>query len=375
MSRCDGNCLAGVHLFQGLSPQELDAIAHRGTTRTLRANTLFIHEGEESSQLYLILSGEVKVYRSDARGREEALSRLGPGEHLGELALLGDSVRTASAMTLENTRFLVLSRRAFLESLGEHPQIALNLDDTRLVRTMTSVLGSTAAERYQAWSSFRRSGLPLVLLIGGCTGTGKSTVAAELSLRLDIGRTQSTDILREVMRLFVSQQTAPELHASTFAVRRTRQEGTRPVAGTGSPLIDGFRAQADVLAVAIDGVIERSVKERASTIIEGIHVHPAYHERVKRRDALVVPILLTTPSENELKRHFARRGQQAPARGAVSYLENFASIWSLQNHFVEEAKRLQVPVIPNIALGRTVRQVMQVITDTLMIHASTPSPD
>lgn len=374
MSRCDGNCLAGIHLFQGLSPQELDTIAQRGTTRTLPANTVFIHEGEESSQLYLILSGVVKVYRSDAPGREEALSHLGPGEHLGELALLGDSVRTASAMTLETSRFLVLSRRAFLESLGEHPQIAMNLDDTRLVRTIASHLGRAAAERYQAWSSFRRSGLPLILLIGGCTGTGKSTVAAELSLRLDIGRTQSTDILREVMRIFVSQETSPELHASTFAVRLTHRAAIRPVAGAGSLLVDGFRAQADVLAVAIDGVIDRSVKERASTIIEGIHVHPAYQERAKRRDALVVPILLTTPSERELKKHFARRGQQAPSRGAESYLENFEAIWRLQNHFVEEAERLRVPVIPNIALDRTVRQVVEAITDTLLIRASTPPP-
>lgn len=46
----------------------------------------------------------------------------------GEIALLTDAVRTASAATLEDTALLVLSRRAFVECLSDYPQIALNLD-------------------------------------------------------------------------------------------------------------------------------------------------------------------------------------------------------------------------------------------------------
>jgi 2-phosphoglycerate kinase len=366
MDGCEGSSLRGFRLFAGLSGQELDAIARRGAMQRMSRNTVFIQKGEVSSRLYLILSGTVKVYTSSPDGEEKVLNVQGPGEHLGELALLGDSVRTASAVTLEDSTFLVFSRRAFMECLGENPQIALNLDHPRLVRTMESDLGSAAAERYRAWSTFRRSGVPLILLIGGCTGTGKSTVAAELSLRLDIGRTQSTDILREVMRLFVSEQSAPELHASTYAAWRARHPRGGTDACEGSPLIDGFRAQAGRLAGAIDGVIDRSVEERASTIIEGIHVHPAYHEHLAYHDAVLVPILLTIPSQDELKRHFARRGEQAPARGASRYLENFESIWRLQAHLMEEAARCDVPVIPNIQLDKTVRQVMEVITDVLV---------
>ncbi|MEA3274195.1 MAG: hypothetical protein U9Q81_02645 [Pseudomonadota bacterium] len=56
-----------------------------------------------------------------------------------------------------------------------------------------------------------------------------------------------------------------------------------------------------------------------------------------------MPILLTIPSQDELKRHFARRGQQAPSRGASHYLENFESIWRLQAHLMEEAARCRVP--------------------------------
>jgi 2-phosphoglycerate kinase len=363
---CKGSVLRGIDLFAGLSTQDLDAIANRGALRALRSNTVFIQQGEESSTLYLILSGKVEVYTIGAEGEAAVLRVQGPGEHLGELALLGDSTRTACARTLEDSRFLVLSRRAFMECLRENPQIACNLDDTRLVRLMESNLGDAAADRYRAWSTFRRSGLPLILLIGGCTGTGKSTVAAEMALRLDIGRTQSTDILREVMRLFVSAESAPELHASTFAVWRVRGADSGTDSRVTSSLVDGFRAQVDRLAVAIDGVIDRSVKERASTIIEGIHVHPAYREHLAHHDAVLIPILITVPSRDELKRHFVRRGGHAPSRAASYYLENFESIWRLQAHLMEEAARCGVPVIPNLQLDQTVGQVMEVVTDALL---------
>ncbi len=171
-NRCQGSALAGVSLFEGLSPQELDAIARRGVLRTLRSNTAFIQKGEEASSLYLILSGRVRVYADRREGEHRVLDVLGPGAHLGELARWGDSVRTASAITLEDSTFLVLSRRAFLECLAENPQLALNLDATRFIQTLESHVGSGAAQRYRAWSTFRRNGLPLILRIGGCTGTG-----------------------------------------------------------------------------------------------------------------------------------------------------------------------------------------------------------
>ncbi|MEA3274196.1 MAG: hypothetical protein U9Q81_02650 [Pseudomonadota bacterium] len=53
MTKCEGSSLAGIRLFAGLSAQELDAIAGRGTMRTLPGNTVFIQKGEESSSLYL----------------------------------------------------------------------------------------------------------------------------------------------------------------------------------------------------------------------------------------------------------------------------------------------------------------------------------
>jgi 2-phosphoglycerate kinase len=225
------------------------------------------------------------------------------------------------------------------------------------------------------WSTFRRSGLPLIILIGGCTGTGKSTLAAELSLRLDIGRTQSTDILREVVRLFVPEEDAPEIHTSSYDAWQVLSSPTRISTDEASPLTEGYLAQAARLAVAVDGVIARSIKERASTIIEGIHAHPAYHQRLLERDAVIAPVLLTIPSADGLKQHFVRRGEQSPSRSASRYLKNFESIWQLQAYFIDEATRCGVPVIPNIELDKTISRVMEAITQRLAERFPEAKPD
>ncbi len=365
MSPMNFKRLKHMRLFAGLSAQELEIVATHGVVRKLRKKTVFIERGDSSSTLYLILSGKVKVYVQDGQENEQVLAMRGPGDHLGELALLTDAVRTASAATIKDTELLVLSRREFVECLSEYPEIALNLDYCLEERALSPDIGGKVAAQYRAWSKFRHSGLPLIILLGGSTGTGKSTVAAELALRLDIGRTQSTDILRDVVRLFVSEQLAPELHVSSYDAWRVVHCRNAKERNQSSHLVEGFRAQSDKLASTVDAVIKRSIKERASIIIEGIHIHPEYHRRVIREEAVVVPILLTNPAAEKLKQHFHRRGEVAPSRGATQYLENFSAIWQIQEYLIGEALRCGVSTISNADLDDTLHQVIGIITKHL----------
>ena len=72
------------------------------------------------------------------------------------------------------------------------------------------------ADRFLSWRRFQDSGCPLILLLGGVTGSGKSTIATELSYRLDIARTQSTDMIREIIRSYITLEVAPTLQYSSF---------------------------------------------------------------------------------------------------------------------------------------------------------------
>ncbi|MGI9331708.1 MAG: hypothetical protein ACR2RL_01000 [Gammaproteobacteria bacterium] len=211
-------------------------------------------------------------------------------------------------------------------------------------------LGPAVANRYMVWTDFVHSGRPLVLLIGGTAGCGKSTTATHLAHRLDIVRTQSTDMLREVMRMMTPKRLLPGLHTSSFEAWRALP-GADPERGcSDAQLIDGFHAQAELLAVACEGVMQRALRERVSLILEGVHISPSILERIRGTvadNALVVPVMLAVLQRDELRERIRGRGVAAPQRRAKRYLEHFDAIWRLQSALLDEADAAHVPIFEN----------------------------
>ena len=119
--------LEQVYLFEGLSPEELEVIEKHTVTKRYRKNTVFIERGDDANTLYLLVKGEIKAYVDNESGKEIVLNHQGPGAVIGELALLADIPRTASVRTLQDSEFVVLSKRSFLQCIHDHPNIGLNL--------------------------------------------------------------------------------------------------------------------------------------------------------------------------------------------------------------------------------------------------------
>lgn len=119
--------LGNVSLFAGLPEQDIAMISNLATTRTYPKNTIIISEGDRSDSLYAVLSGKVKVYLSDDEGKEIILNIQGEGEYFGELALLDDAPRSASVMTLEESRMAVVSKTGFEDCLAKNPEMALRV--------------------------------------------------------------------------------------------------------------------------------------------------------------------------------------------------------------------------------------------------------
>lgn len=134
--------LNDVYLFDGLAADELAAIERHAVIKRYRKNTVLIERGDDANALYLLVAGQVKAYVADENGKEIILSEQGPGAVIGELALLAEIPRTASVMTQEDSEFLVLSRRSFLQCLQDHPNIASNLIRAlaRQVQTLTEAV-------------------------------------------------------------------------------------------------------------------------------------------------------------------------------------------------------------------------------------------
>jgi CRP/FNR family cyclic AMP-dependent transcriptional regulator len=138
--------LEQVPIFSGLETSELAEIERQLVKRSFAKHTVILTEGDSSDSLYIILRGKVKVYLNDAQGKEAIINYQGAGEYFGELALIDDSARSASVMTLEKSEFAVISKAAFNGVMEKNPQIAIHLlkDLARRVRILTDEVKSLA---------------------------------------------------------------------------------------------------------------------------------------------------------------------------------------------------------------------------------------
>lgn len=139
-----------VPLFDGLSPEALAKIESRAVARNYPRNAVVISEGDEATSMFIIVTGSVKVYHTEADGKETILNTQGPGQHFGELALVDDAPRSASVMTQEPSRLLVLSKAAFKDCLEESPEIGYHLVQAlaRQVRRLTETVNMMGRDVY-----------------------------------------------------------------------------------------------------------------------------------------------------------------------------------------------------------------------------------
>ncbi len=227
--------------------------------------------------------------------------------------------------------------------------------------------GLWAAEKYLVWSRFTQSGKPLLILIGGTVGCGKSTVATALANRLEIVRSQSTDMLREVMRVVVPQSLVPVLHTSSFNAWREL-----PFTGDGVDddperhIVEGYQSQAELVSVASEAVLNRARTEKVPLILEGVHVSPAFGARLSAAtDAVVVPVMLAVLKQKQLRKRIRGRGIKAPRRRAQRYLNEFDAIWRLQSYLLSEADRSEVAIVANNDKQDAVQQVLAEVGNRL----------
>lgn len=227
-------------------------------------------------------------------------------------------------------------------------------------------LGEGAARQYLVWSEFQRSGRPLVLMICGAVGTGKSSIATEIAHRLEIVRTQSTDMLREVMRTMMPKRLLPILHCSSFDAWRTLPIQDKKNRAPELLIADGYRVQAELLAVACEAVIQRAIRESVPLILEGVHVHPNLLQRFRdHAEAIAVHVTLAVMNAEELKSRLHGRGAEEPHRHARRYMERFDSIWRLHSFLLAEAERCDTPIIPNDDKEAAVFQITGTINSEL----------
>jgi CRP/FNR family cyclic AMP-dependent transcriptional regulator len=113
-------------------PPPLRKLASLGVQRRYRAHAMLIEEGDQGGSVYIVLSGRLRAFVSDARGREVTLGLHGPGEYVGEMSLDGGP-RSASVQAVGPTLCVVVTRETMLRHLALDPEFARELI-MRLIR-------------------------------------------------------------------------------------------------------------------------------------------------------------------------------------------------------------------------------------------------
>lgn len=245
------------------------------------------------------------------------------------------------------------------------------VDVDRLREMVEVVLSEDEAEpylrRYRMWNRLAREDRPIVVLIGGATGVGKSTIAAQVADRLGIVRIISTDSIREVMRAFFSESLMPAIHYSSYEAGR----GVRiPLGSDFDPHVVGFMEQVDVVNVGVLALLDRAIEEHISLIVEGVHMVPGMLASAGARERISEVLLLSmvvAVDDAKLHRsHFMVREQETSGRRAIArYLRSFDEIRRIQAFIVERARAEGTLIVDNVNIDDTVGLVVEALYDTI----------
>jgi 2-phosphoglycerate kinase len=253
-------------------------------------------------------------------------------------------------------RAYLLARRLELD-LADRNQRAVDLD--RLQELAVEVLGedegSQTVRKLQRFQELQQLEKPIIVLVGGATGTGKSSVATELAHRLGVTRVTSTDFVRQTMRAFFSEEFMPSIHYSSFAAAPSVPDDE-----TGDPDLLGFLDQTRNVLVGVKASIERALEEGFSMVLEGVHLVPGMLPPIE--GALVVQCVLAITSPEVHSTHFWIRDTASEGvRPVDKYLTQLGTIRKIQDYIVERARRTAVPIVENTNFEHAIAAVLELV--------------
>ena len=188
---------------KGPSPDDiLDVIdlrdfARHAVSRTVPKNTVVVSEGDRTDSLYIIVSGKVRIYVNDKKGKEVELGQSGPGEYFGEM-VLDEGPRSASVMTLEPSRFLVVPLKDFRDFVVNNPAFALSLIEKLIarVRSLTESVKSLAL--MDVYGRVARLLLELAEESGGTMVIAQRLTQQDIASRIGASREMVSRILKDL---------------------------------------------------------------------------------------------------------------------------------------------------------------------------------
>ena len=270
--------------------------------------------------------------------------------------------RALTAIGLREDEAYELARR--LESdLAQRSEVSVDLD--RLGELATDLLGTElgprTARQLRRYRDLQELDLPVIILVGGGTGTGKSTVATEIAYRLGITRVTSTDFVRQTMRAFFAKEFMPSIHYSSFEAGLGLTKAEEEESGDAALL--GFLDQTRNVLTGVEAALQRALDEGWSMVLEGVHLVPGMIT-TELQGALVVQCVLGIQDEELHKTHFwIRDATSDGVRPVDRYIAGMPEIRMIQEYVLDRARRNDVPVIENESQNAAIGAVMNLVLE------------
>lgn len=234
-----------------------------------------------------------------------------------------------------------------LERLEEIAQEALGQED-----------GRNAMRQLRRFQDLHDLDRPIILLVGGATGTGKSSVATDVAYRLGITRVTSTDFVRQTMRAFFSQEFMPAIHYSSFEAGRAIADDDDDAS---QAVLDGFMDQTRDVLVGVRAAVDRALEEGWSVVLEGVHLVPGMLPKEIDGALVVQCVLAISDAEAHASHFWIRDTDSEGVRPYEKYLEAFDDIRLVQAFILGRARKHEVPVIENGNIEEAIGEVMELV--------------
>ena len=274
----------------------------------------------------------------------------------------GLMARALTAVGLREDEAYELARRTESD-LAQRGEVSVDLD--RLGELASDFLGTErgprAVRQLRRFRDLQELDLPVILLVGGGTGTGKSTVATEVAYRLGITRVTSTDFVRQTMRAFFAKEFMPSIHYSSFEAGLGLTKAEEEESGDAALL--GFLDQTRNVLTGVEAALQRALDEGWSMVLEGVHLVPGMIT-TELKGALVVQCVLAIHDEEIHKTHFwSRDAASDGVRPVDRYIAGMPEIRMIQEYVLERAARNDVPVIENESQEDAIGAVMNLVLE------------
>ncbi len=193
---------------------------------------------------------------------------------------------------------------------------------------------------------------PLIIMLTGSDGVGKSRVGIELAKKLNITSQIGTDVIREIMRACLSKELCEWIHTSAILLSDYAPPSCE------NRHIFGFEKQSQLVRPAVEAAIHRATVERRDMILDGVHLIPGLFEldwyKIRFHHFVIVV--------NDPKQHRNQILGQGVRRSGYK-IQNFTRGREFQHYLIEKAQEHHCRIIDNIDLDKAMNEILEIIKD------------